>query len=390
MPSDISLAPSALVIGLGTNGLAVVRSLARYGVSVLVLLGQQDQETPEFCTRYGKKIVLPVLDWPSVMDFLQKLDAHTIIFPTLEAIVTQLAHNRHCIPDRHTVILPDAAVVRLLQDKVLFDSFAREQGLVLPESRELESSADVARIAAALRFPLIVKPVKKIHGSGLAKAYIVQNLEELQRIADRVLAEIDSCIVQEFIPGDDHHIYFCLQYISQNGELLASFTGRKIRQWPPLSGGTASCEPVYAPELHEMTHSFFASAGFWGIGSMEYKKDPRDGRYVVIEPTVGRTDFQEGVAIANGVNIPYTAYRDILGESVRPIIGNDGNKAWMHFTNDRLAAGRARESGELTMAAWLYSLRHVRCFNFFSLSDPGPSFAFCKTVLKNRLFPTGK
>ena len=104
-----------------------------------------------------------------------------------------------------------------------------------------------------------------------------------------------------------------MQYISAAGKLLASFTGRKIRQWRPLSGGTASAEPAYNEFLTELTYNFFTKAGFWGIGSMEYKQHERTGKFYMIEPTVCRTDFQEGVAIANGVNIPLIAYQDITG-----------------------------------------------------------------------------
>jgi hypothetical protein len=45
------------------------------------------------------------------------------------------------------------------------------------------------------------------------------------------------------------------------------------------------------------------------MGSMEYKRDERDGRFYMVEPTVARTDFQEEVACLNGVNIPEAAYR---------------------------------------------------------------------------------
>ena len=52
-----------------------------------------------------------------------------------------------------------------------------------------------------------------------------------------------------------------------------------------------------------------------GLGSMEYKRDPRDNKYYMIEPTVGRADLQSGIADINGLNIPLIAYFDILGLS---------------------------------------------------------------------------
>lgn len=374
----------SVVIGLDTNGLAVVRALACSDVPVIFLVAADDKKTPYFATRYGEKIILPSLEWPVVQEYLCSLKKSAVIFSTLEHIVQKMSANRKDIPPRHYLLLPEHSTVQMLQDKALFDEFSRHHSLKLPPSWVVRSLDDVETVIRQGRMPVIVKPVKKLHSSGLLKAYIVQKKEDLFETILPIFAVTQSCIVQEFIPGDDKHIYFCMQYISRSGQLLASFTGRKIRQWQPLSGGTASCEPVFAPELHDITQSIFQKAGFWGIGSMEYKKDPRDDSFYIIEPTVGRTDFQEGVAIANGVNIPFIAYQDAIGKVLKPVIKNGGRKAWMHFTNDRLAAASAMEKKQLTTLQWLYSLRKVRCFDFLSFSDPAPTFSFLKTVCKNR------
>jgi predicted ATP-grasp superfamily ATP-dependent carboligase len=374
----------AVVIGLNTNGLAVVRSLARNGVPVNILLAPEDIGTPYYATRYGEKIILPSLKWPDVCYYLYSLKKNAVIFPTIEHIVQKLSAHRENIPSHHCLLLPKHSVVQMLQDKALFDEFARHHSLKLPLSWVVRSLDDVETVIRQGRMPVIIKPVKKLQSPDLLKAYIVQKTKDLPETIAPILAVTESCIVQEFIPGDDKHIYFCMQYINSSGQLLASFTGRKIRQWQPLSGGTASCEPVFAPELHEITQAIFQKAGFWGIGSMEYKKDPRDDLFYIIEPTVGRTDFQEAVAIANDVNIPFIAYQDAIGNAVKPIIKNGGRKAWMHFTNDRLAAANAIERNQLTRLQWLYSLRKIRCFDFLSFSDPAPTFSFLKTVCKNR------
>jgi len=66
-------------------------------------------------------------------------------------------------------------------------------------------------------------------------------------------------------------------------------------------------------ELGRRTKAFFDKTGFVGMCSMEYKQDQRTGKFFMIEPTVGRTDWQEEVASLNGVNIPLAAYRYELG-----------------------------------------------------------------------------
>ena len=73
-----------------------------------------------------------------------------------------------------------------------------------------------------------------------------------------------------------------------------------------------------------MTRRFVKRTGFVGMGSIEFKWHAGRRGYLVIKPTVGRTDWQEEIATLCGENIPYRAYRHELGlpplprESPRP------------------------------------------------------------------------
>src|SRR4029077_16877616 len=122
-----------------------------------------------------------------------------------------------------------------------------------------------------------------------------------------------------------------------------SFVGRKICQWPVEEGGTASCMPApdAAGELPEMTDGFFSAVGFVGVGSMEYKRDRRDGKFYMVEPTVGRTDYQEEVATLNGVNIPLAAYRAELGLNPIAPVAAAPPRAW----RDPLGFANAQSAG---------------------------------------------
>ncbi len=62
-----------------------------------------------------------------------------------------------------------------------------------------------------------------------------------------------------------------------------------------------------------MTTQFFQAAGVIGMASMEYKRDTRSGEFRMVEPTIGRTDYQEEVATLNGVNLPHAAWCSELG-----------------------------------------------------------------------------
>ena len=73
-----------------------------------------------------------------------------------------------------------------------------------------------------------------------------------------------------------------------------------------------------ADELTLLTNRFFSGVGFVGLCSMEFKRDARTNQFYMIEPTVGRTDYQEEIASLNGVNIPLAAYLGELGVRLPP------------------------------------------------------------------------
>jgi predicted ATP-grasp superfamily ATP-dependent carboligase len=73
--------------------------------------------------------------------------------------------------------------------------------------------------------------------------------------------------------------------------------------------------PEADAELSAMTTRFFREAGVTGLAAMEYKRDSRNGQFRMVEPTIGRTDYQAEVATLNGVNLPYAAYCDMVESS---------------------------------------------------------------------------
>ena len=96
----------------------------------------------------------------------------------------------------------------------------------------------------------------------------------------------------------------------RRGKLLGLFPGRKLVCSPPAIGNTAVCVPApeVADELVAPTMQFIDRLGYRGLGSLEFKRDRRSGRSLIIEPTVGRTDWQEELATLCGVNLPLITY----------------------------------------------------------------------------------
>jgi hypothetical protein len=145
-----------------------------------------------------------------------------------------------------------------------------------------------------------------------------------------MLAHAPQIIVQEWIDGPDTELYFTLFSCDRDGDLLGVFTGRKLLCDPPGIGTTAVCvaAPEVAQELLGPTTDFVRRVGYRGLGSLEFKRDLPRGRFVIIEPTVGRTDWQEEIATLCGVNLPLRTYQAELGRGSSPANGAAAPIAW--------------------------------------------------------------
>ena len=355
--------PSAVVVGAGLNALGVIRSLAVENIPVTVVA---DEPGPALrsrfarASRFGGDLVQHLISLPG--------SDRPALFLTQEAAVTRVSAERDRLSARYRFLLADRDLLAALMSKSGFQDLAAKHGFPVPRSEVVACPADLDRVSS-LSFPCIVKPVVKNDAwdRQFKKAYRFDGFAALKAFFTGNVPP--PAIVQEWIDGVDSDVYFTLVYRDEAGMTRAAFTGRKIRQWPPRVGGTASC--TAAPAEHEtlaaLTARFFDAVGFVGMGSMEYKRDPRTGRFVMVEPTVGRSDYQEEVATLNGVNVVRAAYRALAGLPAAGVEATRGLKVWRDRIGDERS--RAEQPGlkvppDVEGAQWIDAL--------FRVNDPGP------------------
>jgi hypothetical protein len=207
----------------------------------------------------------------------------------------------------------------------------------------LRHPTDIERIQA-LRFPVIIKPADKqfFHLNGAPRLIIANDYQAADSNSRKLLTAVGEIIVQECIDGPDSNIYFSLFY--RRGDVTTQFLGQKLASNPPRSGSTALCAQVDDREIGERlertTNEFLASVGYQGFGGIEYKLDPVSGRFLIIEPTVGRTDWQEEIATFCGVNIPLAGYCEECGLPLPPLERTAANAVvWQGSYVDRMKVG---------------------------------------------------
>ena len=212
-------------------------------------------------------------------------------------------------------------MVDALVDKAKFQAYAEEIGLRVPRAVVLDRGHDEQALDA-LSMPVVLKPADKalVLAGMVERATRADTLAEARAVARRMRRAASSVVVQEWIDGNDDDIYFTLFVCDGQARIVALFTGRKMICAPPLVGTTALC--VAATEEHQalaaQTQAFVTHSHHHGIG-LEFKRHRRTGEFVVVEPTVGRTDWQEEIATLCGVNIPAIAHQTALGEPIESV-----------------------------------------------------------------------
>jgi predicted ATP-grasp superfamily ATP-dependent carboligase len=369
------------------NGLGVIRCLGRAGVSVVGIHAPQTSTT--VTTRYaGRKIPCDLRDRAALLNQLlrlaDELDEPPALFATSDEQVRLLSEKADELRPRYEYVMPPPAQVRMLQNKTAFEDAARRGGFPVPASATVSDPAKAELAAQGIGFPCVVKPLRKspeFTEAFRAKALLCHDKGEVGRILSHPLCKHDAFLVQEYVPGTDHDVYFVLHYFDRESTPLVSFAGRKIRQTPPVFGHTASAEPVEQADLVAISESFFHSVGFCGLGSMEFKRDPRDGRFLMIEPTIGRTDWQSAVAHVNRVPIVEIAYCDALGLPHPAVSPSRSRRKWVEFEGDLRTALHERRQGALSWGGWLRSIWPFRPA-VAALDDPRPALAFAWQVCK--------
>lgn len=382
-------AECAVVVGIDLNGLGVIRALASAGVRVIALDTKLDK--PTATTRYGSKLRVQALSGPRfVGDLLalrSRFESNPVLFLTQEASVNTVSAERDTLHDAYRFTFPDHSIMLDLLDKLRFQVLAERHEFPIPRAVRIDPLLKWEAVER-LRFPCVLKPTTKHdeYGKRFAKAYKVASADEVARLWSAMRDVVGEIVVQEWIEGTDADVYFCLQYRPWSGPSV-SFVGRKICQWPPSVGGTASCMPApdAEAELTMLTDKFFEAIGFVGLGSMEYKRDVRDGRFYMVEPTVGRSDYQEEIATLNGANIPFAAYCGELGLPAPPRAKVDPPRAW----RDPVGYAKARMAGAPDPIRQLSPSIRI-CDAYFRFHDPMPYIASKLQAIRNRVLGTEK
>ena len=264
--------------------------------------------------------------------------------------------------------------------------FAKRIGIPIPKTFSSTSFDDLQRNSLSLIYPVVIKGTDSHKWRQVfnCKAILVNNFNELLKYYGIASNKKINIVVQEMIIGPNRGHFKVCAYFSKEKELLGVFSTQKIRQFPSNFGIGSYMRSYRQPDLIKLGLKLFEGLGYHGMGSIEFKKDERDGKFKLVELNA-RFWLQNIQAYNAGVNFPLINYMDCIGAKSSPCLTFGNNVYWLDLIQDFRSFLDKRKLGEESMVSWSWSIRHANCFAYFSHDDLFPILNHSKNIT-NSLF----
>ncbi len=368
----------AVVLGLSYTGLGLIRSLAgrvrqifgfdycRYGNDGFYSKYVKAQTCPHPAGR--KEELLAFL-----MARFRLQPEKPVLFPASDEFVVFLSENRAALSQYFLFNLAPENIINSIIDKRSQYLLAEKEGLFVPKAYYFDTPQDAAQKSRHLKYPLLVKGRYSLgwrqNFGGVKKGFKADTAGRLVEVCRLMFEKALEPIAQEIIPGPNTNHYKHCVYINKKGDFLASCCMRKIRQYPAEFGVASSIESVRHDELKALGVSFFKKIDFTGIGSLEFKLDPRDNRFKYIELNP-RFWMQNELAAVSGVNFAMLQYQDLVfGRAPVCAQGYKTGLKWIDPVCDLKSFLAQKRHGWLFLFGWIIFLARCRVFSVFCLKD---------------------
>lgn len=301
----------ALVLdGMWNKSLAAVRSLGQRGIRVAV--GETTRLTASHFSRYAsRRLVYPspaarpdeFLEW--LEDELGK-NRYALLLPTEFSTQQLIAKNLGRLNGLAAFPFPSCELAQRVHDKSWLMRFAMERGYPAPRTFFVgeDGIERLQELSETLSYPAVVKPKESSGSRGIV---YVKDKAHFAGCYMGVHSRYPYPLVQEYIPPSGGGTGVAALF-NMKGEPRAGFVYRRLREYPVTGGPGTLREGVRNDRLMETAFSLLKDLGWKGPAMVEFRRDPRDGVFKLLEINP-RLWGSLHLSVISGVDFPYLIYR---------------------------------------------------------------------------------
>ncbi|MBE0575882.1 MAG: hypothetical protein IH613_08285 [Desulfuromonadales bacterium] len=367
---------AAIVLSAQTTALGIVRALGVMGVPVVVV--HYDWRDIAQHSRYVVEKVSathPEVDEEAFVATILKLSDRwkdAVLFPASDETLLIAARHKDLLNRHFQVACPDYALVLQVIDKRKTCLLAAAAGVPVPQTLLPTSVAELKEFGCMIGFPCLLKPAQShlFFGHFRRKMFIADNQGTL---LDAYLQACDAgldMMVQEIIPGSDQEVVNYNSY-SHSGTPLVEFMADHVRNAPLHYGSPRVACSSNLPGLIAPGRQLMRALGFSGFTCVEFKRDPRDGRFKLMEIN-GRHNLSTLLAVRCGINFPWLEYKHLAYGTIPEPHAYESGIYWIDMTRDIAYSLRNAFSERYAPASYLRPYLSPKVWAIFDYADPKP------------------
>lgn len=382
---------SAVVLAADATGLATIKSLKKIKVTCVAIVS--DTSDIALHSRLPKEVVVVDKTLPTFDAILKALEPYSyknnVLFLTSDHFLLFAATNYEYLSVRFSLFMTKAAMVQQLVDKRSETKLSESLGVDVPRSRA-RLKPDAKWILDVLTLPIIFKPRTHYNNVLRMKNIVAYTADDVVDFVSSHGDHINQVVAQEVIPGEEGCLWICSCIFDVDNSLVSTFMFKRLSSSPKNFGVTSLAVSEFNQELIILVEKVGRRLNLVGPADIEFKLDPRDGRYKFIEvnPRIGMCMyFDTACGVNNVANLYYLALdrRASLTGSVRQ---KDG-VVFVYLLGDLYAKYKNGDSYRSVMLGYLKLAIRRKVFLYFSWNDPKPSLVnlgrFIKEVLEARV-----
>ena len=366
----------AVVLSGHIMALGVARSLGAVGIPV-VLVRYRDDDLAQASRFVARSIRVPHPE-ENEQGFIHALERlgpsleGSPVFPASDETLVAVARHKERLGRWYRVAAPDETLANRIIHKEHTYALAEEIGVPAPRTVLIASEDDLERHRDQFPFPCIAKPSQShlYHDLFGRKMVRVEDMDDLVAAYREAASAGLQMMLQELIPGDDTH---GANYNSFRvpGSPAVEFTAAKVRLTPRSFGPPSVVVSRLIPEIIEPARRLLDALGYEGYSCTEFKRDPRDGTYKLMEVN-GRFNLSSLLMLRCGINLPAMAYRHaMLGEAPAGVEQPEGVH-WIDGTKDLVFGLPDLVRNPTGVPAFVRPYRQPHVFAVFDWHDARP------------------
>lgn len=349
----------ALLVGAGLGTLGALRLLHRAGIETYCL-GCEGIETHSRLYRRAPGIAPGNGDVDRLADYLESglIDA-AVLIPCSDSASRAIADLPPALLHRFPASTSSLRTVARICDKGDLGELLETLDLPHPFTRKIDRLEQLLEVPSDVFQAAFLKPrdsQKFCRQFGAKAIHVGSRAEAISRLAEPI-RNGHAMVLQEYVPGPASSHYLIDGFIDAKGSIRAMLARQRLRMYPLDFGNSTYMRSIpleSIPEAADTLVRLLHHVGYRGIFSGEFKLDPRDGQFKLIEVNTRVWWFVE-FAGRCGVDVCTMSYQDALGLPVPRVDSYAVGARFVHPYFDYFACRALAHAGQQSLAAGLAS-----------------------------------